>query len=642
MAIWNTRIVDGECCLDRLRGPLGWMLVAATIPWAMPAVGEQPCANPRYAHGISHLLPLQYDSDFTHFAYTNPDAPKAGDVRVAVLGTFDNYNGIIEKGRLAAGYDATGGLVYDRLLEPAIDEPVSYYGRLAEGVVVGPDFAWVAFKLRADATWHDGAPITVEDVLFTYEAMQEHGSVALRTALADLDHVFAFGDGELCFVRKRGAEINPTFPFTLSSFSILPKHYWSDRDIEKTTVQAPLGSGPYRLSRAEIGRLLVYERHENYWGRDIPVNKGRYNFQRVKFDHFADEQVMIEAHKGNVIDIRQEGVSKNWATQYNFPAVKAGLFRRELRPLARVEGLWWPIFWNVDQPHLRDVRIREALWLLFDFAWTNRVLFYGFYKPGVSFFQNSPMAHRGLPSEKELALLEPWRDQVPPRVFTEEFRQPSSDGFGQERQNIKRALALFEEAGWRVRDGTMRNIETGEPFTLDFIGVSYYSIRQNLSLIGNLDRIGVETTGVSPEVSQWLYRSRTGKFDGNSVRLGPTFTPGLQLRNWFGSAAADHDYGQNWARVRNPVVDSLVQSIIVADTAEDLYAATRALDRVLLWNFYFIPVGSQPGFRLVYWDKFSEVRNDALTRVPYLDAWWWDEAKARRVEAGLAELAAGG
>ena len=311
MATWNNRIVDRKCCLGRLRGLLGWVLVAATIPWSVPAAGEQPCADPRYAHGISHLLPLQYDSDFTHFAYANPDAPKAGEVRVAVLGTFDNYNGIIEKGRLASGYDATGGLVYDRLLEPAIDEPVSYYVRLAEGVVVDPDFEWVAFRLRADATWHDGAPITAEDVLFTFEAMQEHGSVALRTALADLDRVFAFGDRELCFVRKQDAEINPTFPFTLSSFSILPKHYWSDRDIEKTTVQAPLGSGPYRLARAEIGRLLVYERHENYWGRDIPVNKGRYNFQRVKLDHFADEQVMIEAHKGHVIDIRQEGVSKN-------------------------------------------------------------------------------------------------------------------------------------------------------------------------------------------------------------------------------------------------------------------------------------------------------------------------------------------
>ncbi|MDE0450843.1 MAG: extracellular solute-binding protein [Gammaproteobacteria bacterium] len=622
-------------------GCLGGALIVAAIAWSTYALGDQPCADPRYEHGISHLRPLKYDRDFTHFAYVNPDAPKAGEMRISVLGTFDNYNGIVEKGRLAAGYDITRRLVYDTLLEPAIDEPVSHYGRLAEGVVVGPDFEWVAFRLRSGATWHDGVPITVEDVLFTFDAMQEHGSVAIRTSLADLDRVFAFGERELCFVRKEGVEINPTFPFTLGSFSILPKHYWSDRDIGKTTVQAPLGSGPYRLARAEVGRVLVYERFGDYWGRDLPVNSGRYNFQRVKFDHFADEQVMIEAHKGNVIDIREEGVSKNWATQYNFPAVKAGLFKRELRPLARIEGLWWPIFWNLDKPHLKDVRVREALWLLYDFAWTNRVLFYGFYRPGVSFFQNSPMAQRGLPSEKELSLLEPWRDQVPPRVFTEEFRQPSNDGPGSRRQNLKRALKLFEEAGWRIADGRMRNIETGEPFTLDFIGVSYYSIRQNLSLVRNLNRIGIETTGVSPEVSQWLYRSRTGKFDGNSVRLGPTFTPGLQLRNWFSSAAADHDYGQNWARVRSPLVDSLIQSVIEADTAEDLYAATRALDRVLLWNFYFIPLGSQPGFRLVRWDKFSEVRDDALTRVPYLDAWWWDEAKARRVETGLRELAAG-
>ena len=479
-----------------IQGLLAGVLILAAGVWAVPAAGEGPCADPRYAHGISHLLPLRYDSGFTHFAYTNPDAPKAGEVRVAVLGTFDNYNGIVEKGRLAAGYDVTRRLVYDTLLEPAIDEPVSYYGRLADGVVVGPDLEWVAFRLRADATWHDGVPITVEDVLFTFEAIQEHGSVAFRTALADLDRVFAFGARELCFVRKRDVEVNPAFPFTLGSFSILPKHYWADRDIGKTTVEAPLGSGPYRLARAEIGRLLVYERYENYWGRDIPVNNGRFNFQRVKFDHFADEQVMIEAHKGDVIDVREEGVSKNWATQYEFPAVKAGLFKRELRPLARVEGLWWPIFWNLDQPQLQDVRIREALWLLYDFAWTNRVLFYGFYNPGVSFFQNSPMAHRGLPDERELALLEPWRDRVPPRVFTEEFRQPSGDGFGHERQNIRRALALFEQAGWRIQDGTMRNVETGEPFTLDFIGVSYYSIRQNLTLVRNLARVGVRTTGV--------------------------------------------------------------------------------------------------------------------------------------------------
>ena len=600
---------------------------------------EPPCANPEYQHGISYMLPLKYPADFTHFEYTNPAAPKAGEMRLPQMGTFDNYNVILEKGRNAAGYDLSGGLVYDKLLEPAIDEPVSYYGRLAEGVAQGPELAWIAFKLREDATWHDGRPITVDDVLFSFQMFQEHGSVALRTVLSEVGDIFIFGEREICFVRKANIERNPILPFAIGGYSILPKHYWELHDISKTTVEPPLGSGPYRLVREETGRLLQYQRQHDYWGQDIAVNKGRYNFDRIKFDYFADEGVMLEAHKGHAFDVREEGVSKNWATQYDFSAVQAGLFKRDLRPLARVEGLWWPIFWNTERRPLDDIRVREALWLLYDFDWTNRVLFHDFYLRGVSFFQNSPMAHSGLPSAAELALLEPWRDQVPARVFTEPFRHPPSDSCGPQRHNIARALELFKEAGLEVRDGKMRNVASGQPFTLDFIGVSYYSIRQNLSLVGNLERVGIEATGRAPEVSQWLYRSRTGKFDGNSVRLGPGHTPGLQLRNWFGSAAAGHNYGQNWARVRSPVIDSLIETIIGARSVDELYAATRALDRVIMWNFYFIPLGSQPGFRLVHWDKFGEVRNDQLNRVPFVDAWWWDEQKAMRVEQGLAALA---
>ncbi len=619
-------------------------LLAASVFCCAPLVAissEGPCENPEYRHGISHLLPPKYDADFTHFDYANPNAPKTGEMRLPSLGTFDNFNYILEKGRLADGY--AGGLVYDPLLEYSIDETTAAYGRLAEGVAVHPELDWVAFKIRKNAVWHDGQPITVDDVLFTFETLKKHGSVAIRTALFDLDRIFAFGDRDVCFVRKKDVEINPILPFVFGGYGILPKHYWDrhDIDITKTTLEPPLVSGPYRLESYELGRILKYERVHDYWGRDLPVNKGRYNFDHLKWDYFTDDNVMGEAHKAHVFDVREEGVSKNWATQYNFPAVRRGLFKRDLRPTARVEGLWWPLIWNTDRTNLQDIRVREALWLLFDFDWTNRALFYNFYDKGVSFFQNSPMAHEGLPDERELALLEPWRDQIPPRVFSEAFRHPPSDGFGPQRQNIKRSLELFAEAGWEVRDGVMRNNVTGNPFTLDFIAVSYYGIRQNLSLVQNLDRVGIETRGKAPEVSQWLYRSRTGKFDGNSVRLGPSHTPGLQLRNWLGSAAADQDYGQNWSRIRNPAIDSLINSIISAKTAEDMYAAARALDRVFMWNFYFIPMGSQPGFRLVHWDKFGEIRNDRLNRIPFVDAWWWDEEKVQRVEAGLSELATG-
>ena len=469
------------------------------------AAESVPCANPDYAHAISYLLPLKYGADYTHFDYTNPAAPKTGRMRLPVMGTFDNYNAILEKGRVAAGYDDAGGLVYDRLLEPSIDEPVSAYGRLADGIAKGPGLDWIAFRIRDDAYWHDGVPITLDDVLFTFEALREHGSVSIRTALADIERIFPFGEREVCFVRRQDRELNPILPFAIGNYNILPKHYWDapEHDITKTTVDPPLASGPYRLKYAEVGRVIEYERVDDYWGRDIPVNKGRYNFDEITFDHFADEGVMLEAHKGHVFDIREEGVSKNWATQYDFPAVREGLFKRELRPLGRVEGLWWPIFWNTERTQLADIRVREALWLLYDFDWTNRVLFYGFYKTGLSFFQNSPMAHKGLPSERELALLEPWRDQLPPRVFTEEFKQPRSTGFGRQRHNIARAIELFAEAGWEIQDGVMTNVETGEPFTLDFIGVSYYSIRQNLSLVDNLKRVGIRNSGRSPEVSQW-------------------------------------------------------------------------------------------------------------------------------------------
>ena len=613
------------------------IVLACTV--VVPIAAEEPCQNPNYQHGISCVLPLKYAPDFEHFDYANPDAPKGGPLRLPDMGTFDSFNNILEKGRVAAGVDFGGSrnLVFETLLESAADEPASAYGRLAEGVHVDEGFSWVAFKLRENAHWHDGEPITVADVVFSFEAFKDHGSVALKTALTDLDRVEIIGESEVCFVTRPGAEINPIMPFAYGSMPIQARHYWAERDISRTTTEPALGAGPYRLKELDFGRRLIYERVPDYWGTDVPVNRGRYNFDTVKFDYFRDENIMLEAHKGNVFDLREETVSKNWTTQYRFPAVDAGVFKADLRYISRVWGLWWPVFWNMERERFQDIRVREALWLLYDFPYINRVILYGFYDTGVSFFHNSPMAQHGLPGEDELQLLEPFRDELPERLFTEVYEQPSSSGYGFPRERVDRALKLFREAGWVLDDGRLVHHETGERFRVDFVFVSAMLLRAEMPYIERLNRVGIETTARSPEISHWQHRMRTGSFDGGAYLYIPDNTPGLALRNRFGSAAADQPYSQNWARIRDPVLDFLIDKAIGARSARELYAATRAIDRVLLWKFYFIPGMAQPGYRLVHWDKFGEVKDAGpLSRVPAIDAWWWDEDKANTVATWLA------
>jgi len=597
-----------------------------------------------YHHGISYIEPLKYPPDFSHFDYTNPDAPAGGMIRYPELGTFDSFNNILDKGRIPLGVNFVGSmnLLYDRFLEPAIDENASFYCRLCDGVWVADDYSRFAFRIREGAYWHDGRRITADDVIFSFETYKEKGSASIRTALLDLAGIEKISDNEVMFTAREGAETGIPLAFTVGAFPILPEHYWAEHDITKTTVEPPLGSGPYRIGEFETGRFLFMDRVDDYWGANVPVNVGRYNFDKVKFDYFRDEAIMLEALKGDVLDLRHETVSKAWAAEYNFPAVKAGFFKKELVKLNRPWGMWWPTFWNLDRKRFQDIRVREALWLLDDFNWFNRVVLFGFYEYADSFFYNSPMAHEGLPGEDELRLLEPLRDQVPERVFTEPYAGPVTTGYGFSRENVKRALALFEEAGWVVRDGVMVNAETGEPFTIDFIFVSPALLRSKMPYLYALRRVGIVTTGRSPEVSNWLYRMRTGKFDGGADNYIPSNTPGLQLRNRFSSAAADVPFAQNWARIRNPAVDALIEKVNSARTARDFYAGTRALDRVLLWNFYFIPGMAQPGYRLVYWDKFGQPEGDYyLQRVPWLDTWWWDEEKAARVGQGMAELMGG-
>ena len=595
----------------------------------------------RFSHGTANLQPLKYPPDFTHFAWVNPEAPKGGTIRAAEMGTFDSFNGILDKGRVAAGTARSGlhALIYASLLEQAHDESAAFYGRLAEGIWVAEDYRRFAIRLRDAAHWHDGKPVTVEDVIWTFDTLREKGAAGVRTALRELGSVEQIGPREILFATREGAQSNPDLVYVVGSYSILPKHYWADRDVTKTTVQPPLGSGPYRIGEYSIGRNLVLERVEDYWGQDLPVMRGRFNFDEIKFDYFRDESVMLESQKGDVIDVRTETVSKNWMTAYTFPAVKAGYFKRELVDISRPWGLWAPVIWNLDINKFQDIRVREALWLMSEFRWTNRVLMYGFYNYAKSYFYNSPMASEGMPSAKELELLEPWRGQIPDRVFTEEWTGNETSGYGFSRDNAKRALALFSEAGWEIQNGVMTNIETREPFEIDFIFGSPFGLRQELPFMAWLNRIGIHTTARAMETSNWLYRMRNGKFDASQMGFTASNVPGIMLRNRLSTSAADSDGGQNWGNIRNPAVDAMIEHVMAARDIDDFYSATRALDRILLWSHYYVPGLGAPGYRLVYWDRFGQPENPPrLLRPAWLDTWWWDEAKARRVAEGMAAL----
>lgn len=611
---------------------------------AVPAWSEQG-PEIQYGHGFAQFGTLKYPPGFTHLEYVNPHAPKGGRIRIPVLGTWDSFNHFIYQGREAAGISflSPDNLMYDRLLAVAADEPYGRYGQLAEGIAVAEDFSWIAFKLREGAHWHDGRPITAADVVFTFETYKQVGSPWIRTMLGDVERIEQIGPREVRYVMADQALPNPGIIGSIGVMPVLPKHYWERRDPAAVTLEPPLGSGPYRIKEFVVGRRVVYERVEDYWGRELPLNVGQHNFDIVEYDYFRDQQVMLEAHKGDLVDIRPQtarATAKEWYVDYDFPAARAGLFVTELVETTYPQGLWWPIFWNLRLERFQDIRVREALWLLYDFEWINHTLNYGFYERGTSLFHGSDMAPAGLPSEAELALLEPWRDELPERVFTKPYQPPRTSGQVLDRDLLERAIDLFAEAGWIVRAGRMVNRESGEQFKIDFVMISHGGARALLSYMDNLNRIGIATSVRVPELSNWQYRMQTGAFDGGHYFFPPYRSPGLALRNHYGSASADQPYSVNWGYVRNPVVDDLADQVIQAETREDFLAAVHAADRVLMWNFYFVPGSALPGEPMAYWDRFGQPQYDApLERVSWLTTWWWDADRARRVDGGVRAAA---
>lgn len=596
-----------------------------------------------YRHGVSYLAPLAYPADFPHFDWVNPDAPKGGTLRLTDAGTYDTFNHFIHWGRPPARADITEpenlNLIYDTLLEPALDERTAHYGRLAEGVAVADDFSWVAFKLRENAYWHDGEPLTVDDVIFSFETFKTHGAATIRTSLSDVERIEQVGPREVVYHTRQGSIQNPNLPLYIGKLPVLPEHYWADKDPSSTTVTPPLGSGPYRVADYQIGRYVTYERVEDYWGAEVPVNRGRYNFDEIRFDYFRDGDVAREALTAGVVDVRPESEAKGWATAYEGLApMEAGLLKRDLREITRPLGMWFPVFWNQRQPRFQDVRVREALWLLYDFPWMNRVLLFDYYDHASSFFHDTDMSQRGMPSDAELQVLAPVREQVPQRVFSEPFRPPDTSGYGPGRTNVRRALALLREAGWVLSDGVLVNGETDEPFSIEFVVVSQALVRGLMPYMDALERVGIQSSARRVEVSNWYYRLRTRSFDASMAPVRPENIPGIMLRNHFGSAAADMDFSRNYPSVKDPAVDYLIDRVIGARTEEEFLAATRALDRVLLWGFHYVPGMGQPGYRLVWWDRFGIPEHPPLQRFVYFDAWWFDPERARRVDRTLANL----
>jgi len=619
-----------------MRVALIWLL-------AMVPAFASDTSDLTYRHGTAHLAELAYPEDFRHFRWVNPDAPKGGTLRLAQGGTYDSFNHFIHRGRppsINAVSDRENlNFIYDTLLEEAPDEATAHYGRLAEGVAVAEDYSRVAFKLREGAYWHDGAPLTADDVVYSFQVYKATGAAPIRTALADVERAERVGEREVVYHMREGAIVNPNLPLYLGKLPVLPAHYWAERDPAVTTVTPPLGSGPYRVADHQIGRYVVYERVDDYWGADLPVNRGRYNFDRIRYDYFRDADVSREALTAGVVDVRPESEAKAWSSSYDgLDAIQSGLLKRELIDIAKPLGLWFPVFWNQRRERFQDIRVREALWLLYDFPWINRVLLFDYYDHAASVFHNTAMSQRGMPSAAELELLEPLRGQVPERVFTQAYRPPDTGGYGAGRDNVRRALALFEAAGWVPRDGTLVRADSGERFRIEFVVVSAALVRSLMPYMDALRKVGIEVSARQVEVSNWYYRMRTRAFDGGMTAIIPDNIPGIMLRNTFASVSADVEYSQNWAGIKDPALDQLIDRVIDAGSRAEFLAAARAFDRVLLWNFYFVPGMAQPGYRLVWWDRFGRPEHGPLQRFIYYDAWWFDAQRADRVDRRLTEL----
>lgn len=580
-------------------------------------------------HAIAMHGAPKYGPDFTHFDYVNPNAPKGGTIRQGSQGSFDSFNGFISKGEVVDGI----GNIYDSLLSPSADEAFTEYGLLAESLEVPEDRSWITFHLRPQAKWHDGQPITADDVKWTFETLIAKGAPSFRYYYADVDKVEALDPLTVKFTFKTNE--NRELPLILGQMAILPKHYWATRDFEKTTLEPPLGSGPYKVGAFETGRSITYDHVPDYWGRDLAVNVGHNNFTELRYEYFRDASILVEAFKGGAIDFRNENTSKIWATSYDMPEVANGQLIKETVSHHRPQGMQGFVF-NTRREMFKDPRVRNALGYALDFEWSNKNLFYGQYTRTRSYFDNSELAATGLPGADELKILNPYRGSIPDEVFTKEYLPPATNGDGRIRDNLRTADLLLKDAGWVIKDKKRVNEKTGEVFSFEIILIQPAFERIVLPFTKNLERLGIDARVRTIDTAQYIERIRSFDFDMMVSSWGQSMSPGNEQLGFWGSAAADTEGSSNYAGIKDPVVDDLVKQIIAAPDRESLVTRVHALDRVLQWGYYVIPHWHIPYDRLIYWNKFT--RPEAVPmKGTQIGTWWYDEAKAAKLNASRGQ-----
>lgn len=596
------------------------------------AASVAPFGVPRFAfadghmtrsHGESLVGSLAYPADFEKFDYANADAPKGGTARNAAIGTFDSFNPFIVKGDPATG----AGLIYDALMTPSLDESSTAYGLLAEWIEFPDDYSSVAFKLREGARWHDGKPITPQDVIFSFETLTSKGAPFYRFYYGNVEKAEDAGDNIVRFTFNQ--KNNRELPHIMGQLTILPEHYWKDRDFTRSSLDVPLGSGPYKIGKFEAGRFVDYERVEDYWGADLPVNIGTNNFDTLKFEYFKDPNAAFEAFKAGQLDLRLENSSINWATRYDFPAMERGdVIKAEIETAGPKVSQTFAF--NTRRKKFADVRVREALALAFDFEWTNKAIFFGQYGRPTSYFQGTEdLMSGGVPEGRELEILEAHRDALPADLFDKPFEMPVSNGSGRpDRSVLRRMKALLKDAGWEAKGGKLTNAD-GEVLSVEFLYGSSQQERVIAPYMKNLERLGIETTLRLTDPAQYVRRVEEYDFDMVIDRVRNSSSPGNEQRDFWGSKVADQPGGRNLSGVKDPVVDALIEGLIFAEDREDLAAHSRALDRVLLWGHYGVLELYTPTERVAWWPgKVVKPDETPSHSIGWPTVWWSAETDA--------------